>query len=558
MLIKQNLNLLLILILISTILFANDSESYSQSDDSSARESKSNIAPIAINSSKNLLASKAPNASKLALAQETQSNTETTESSDGTQFGMGAGIGSVTINGEIYNHISLRPELTMGKLGIGLDIYFYMDENGKIREEDWDEFSDYLKKIYYIRWGEQGDPFFLKAGALEQVTLGYGILMDGYTNTAQYPQERKVGIHTGMKMDNIGWEAFLADINEITGPGLLGGRVTYQPLDKIGLEIGGTLVMDFDPYQGLNDDDNDGVANSIDMYKNTDDNALIDSIGNALTPSQRELFRDAGINIPDSSILKNGQPTIDDLERKPAGAYALDIGLPVFENKIFKIDIYSQYAQFLPTDRYYYKDSTKKFTPGWGYSFPGVQANILDFITAKVEYRFANKHFLFNFWDRNYDFQRTHIWHNQTTGIKNIYTKQQVELYQNRVLRGVYGLLRADLFNLLTLESRYQHMAASSYQIKSFQTTAYLNPRHIPKLAEARAFYQRNNDENPFDFANPSSNTLLGYRIGLEMGQGAVLYYVFQKSYQDINGNGSIEPSNEAITINTIETGIKF
>ena len=36
-------------------------------------------------------------------------------------------IGTVTINGQIYNQLSLRPEIPFGKLGVGLDIYLYLN-----------------------------------------------------------------------------------------------------------------------------------------------------------------------------------------------------------------------------------------------------------------------------------------------------------------------------------------------------------------------------------------------------------------------------------------------
>jgi hypothetical protein len=114
-------------------------------------------------------------------------------------FGMGLGLGSVTIDGKIYNQIALRPEVKFGKLAVSLDVAFYMDENGNIRKNEWDEVSDYLDKIYYIRWGQQGDPFFAKVGALDNVSMGYGILLNGYSNTTEYPQVRKVGVHTGMQ-----------------------------------------------------------------------------------------------------------------------------------------------------------------------------------------------------------------------------------------------------------------------------------------------------------------------------------------------------------------------
>ena len=37
-------------------------------------------------------------------------------------FDMGLGVGSVTIDGQIYNQLAFRPELNFGKLGIGLDL----------------------------------------------------------------------------------------------------------------------------------------------------------------------------------------------------------------------------------------------------------------------------------------------------------------------------------------------------------------------------------------------------------------------------------------------------
>ncbi|MCK4641304.1 MAG: FecR domain-containing protein, partial [Candidatus Marinimicrobia bacterium] len=48
-------------------------------------------------------------------------------------YGMGLGLGSVTIDDKIYNQIALRPELKLGKLGVALDVAIYMDDQGNIR-----------------------------------------------------------------------------------------------------------------------------------------------------------------------------------------------------------------------------------------------------------------------------------------------------------------------------------------------------------------------------------------------------------------------------------------
>ena len=64
-----------------------------------------------------------------------------------------ASIGSVTIDGKIYNQISMRPEFEFGKFGLGLDLYFYIDDEGSFYDKSWD-FSDgkaletLLDKVY--------------------------------------------------------------------------------------------------------------------------------------------------------------------------------------------------------------------------------------------------------------------------------------------------------------------------------------------------------------------------------------------------------------------------
>ena len=64
-------------------------------------------------------------------------------------------MGSATINGEIYNQISIRPEIPIGKLGIGLDLYLYFNDKG-IYKGNWDfqdskaSYQTIIDKIYYI------------------------------------------------------------------------------------------------------------------------------------------------------------------------------------------------------------------------------------------------------------------------------------------------------------------------------------------------------------------------------------------------------------------------
>ncbi len=470
-------------------------------------------------------------------------------------YGMGLGLGSVTINGVIYNQIALRPEVKFGKLGIGLDVVLYMDDKGKIRENEWDEFSDYLDKIYYLRWAQQGDPFFAKVGALDNLTLGYGILMNGYSNTTEYPQIRKVGVHTGMQFNKLGWEAFMANVKEITGPGLLAGRVTYRLSEEFPLTFGGTLVIDGNQYKGLKDSDDDGIADALDWFEGKDDQEEMDYYKNNLNREIVERLRSTNPDFPDWTTITSDLETIDDLGRDLSGGVAFDIGYPILNKKLFNLFIYGQAATFIPKKVTPYIG--KEFTPGIGIAVPGLKMNILKIVNLGLEYRYAGKNFLYSYWDRVYDFERVKI-RMDPQNQKRVYTKEQM-LLENESMQGVFGSVNANILNYIILGSYYQYMiTGSNEEIKSFMATATIPKGKIPKLANAVAFYQRNNDEDPFNFKKPSENTILGYRIGFELGGGAILSYVFQTTYRDLDGNGEIDSKKESITLTTIETGFNF
>jgi len=473
----------------------------------------------------------------------------------GKPFAMGLGLGSVTIDNKIYNQIALRPELKFGKLAIALDVAIYMDEQGNIRKDEWDEFSDYIDKFYYIRWAQPGDPFFAKLGAMDNVTMGYGILMNGYSNTTEYPQVRKVGIHTGMQMNKLGWEAFIANAKEITGPGLMAGRVTYKPLKNLPLRIGGTVVADVYPYKGLKDSDDDDVPDALDIFPDRDDNKSLKELQSISEPD-RQLLRDNGVDLPSDDLIDNLNTTLSDYDRIMNGAVSIDAGMPVLNSKFLKVDVYGQAASFIPVEDSALVSngntySRVPFTPGFGFAVPGVRMNLFKIANLSLEYRYAGKNFLFGFWDRAYDYERVQIRN------REIYTKQQMKLMQAQ-MQGVFGAFDVNILNYAILGAYYQHMFTSGTEIKSFMATASIPKGKIPKLADATAFYQRNNDENPFLFDKPSENTILGYKVGFELGGGAIIYYVFQKSYRDYDGNGVIDPKKESISITTIETGFSF
>ena len=129
-------------------------------------------------------------------------------------------IGSVTIDGKVWNQVAMRPVVPFGKWAVSLDLVIYFDAEGNVRTEEWDFSSptasknSIIDKIYFVRYGVPSDPFYVKLGALDRVDLGYGILVNGYSNSILYPQDRKVGLNVKRTSSLYGVQAFSNDLKE--------------------------------------------------------------------------------------------------------------------------------------------------------------------------------------------------------------------------------------------------------------------------------------------------------------------------------------------------------
>jgi hypothetical protein len=492
-------------------------------------------------------------------------------------YSMGLGIGSTTIDGVIYNQFALRPEVSIGKLGIGLDVVLYIDENGNIRKNEWDEFSDYVDKIYYIRWGQLGDPLYVKFGGLESMTFGYGILMDGYSNLTEYPQVRKVGTHLGLQFGKLGVQGFIANWKEISGPGLFGTRSTYTLSKSFPLTFGVSFVGDGNVYKGLKDSDGDGYPDLLEDFPE-DGKYSIDSDNDGLADTNPLEFDRNGDGFPDdnwegyqeftgldsatiatlkSSDLANPTDLKNEpfnVKKKKSGIYSasVDVGYPLLNMKFFNVFVYAQGAKIFGS----HKDlSGNTLDHGMGISAPGIRIGLLKLVNLSFEYRYSTENFVYNFFNQNYDFERVQL---TLVGDELRPLTKAERLLSTEALQGFWGGLNVNLLGFGSISGSYMNMWSQNDVLQTFQVLASVNADKIPKLSDATAFYQRNNDENPFDFTNPSENTVLGYRIGFGMGGGVTLTWNFYQTYRDLDGNGKIDPETETVKLTTIETGFSF
>jgi len=486
-------------------------------------------------------------------------------------FNMGLGVGSVTIDGTLYNQLALRPEFNIGKLGVGLDLVVYIDNEGNVRPNEWDVKNDpsvLVDKILYLRWGDKQDPFWIKFGSLDNVTLGYGGLLMGYSNMMEFPTVRQLGINTGLNFGNFGTELFMSNLKDFSRGGtLLGLRGTYKVSKKFPLTIGANFVMDVNQFSGLKDNDDDTYPDIFDdfpddktLWNDTDGDGIPDP--HAGTDSSSWDIDADGDNtydlIDDDLVLKQTPFSVEDNSATAMG-YALDIGYPVFKNKMISLDVYAEF-NFLNIPEAGSQDSTSMFyrpaRSGSSFSIPGIRMSLFKFLNLSFEYRIKSGYYAPQFFDQSYDITR--VVPVYTTDGTFINTKDMLLFADSTMsedLSGMFGSMSADLFGFASISGSYANMTSETDTVKSFMTALNLNPEKIPKLSVATAYYQRNNDTNPFDFGNPSLNTVLGYRLGYEVSEGVSVIWDFRQFYRDDGtGTDKLEPVKQT----TIETAFDF
>ena len=168
---------------------------------------------------------------------------------------MNAYVGTITIDNNVYSRWVFTPQLTIGKLGVGLylpavfapDVGIFGFRNWENHNEwdfrNWlDGLHDFIIKFYYISWGQRGDPFYFKIGSIDDFYLGHGFIMDNYSNMIYFPQERTVGMQLDFDGNYAGMESMVADFTRLQ---LFGGRLYFRPMGKrIPLALGISAVHD--------------------------------------------------------------------------------------------------------------------------------------------------------------------------------------------------------------------------------------------------------------------------------------------------------------------------
>ena len=488
-------------------------------------------------------------------------------------FGMGLGIGSATLDGTLYNQLALRPEINIAGIGIGLDLVVYMDNEGNVREDEWDFKNDpdlIYDKILYIRYGEKSSPVWVKYGSIENMTLGQGGLMQGYSNMMEFPTVRRVGINTGFNVGPIGGEVFLSNIKDFSRGGtIMGLRAQYRVSDALPITIGLNYISDANMFSSMKDKDGDSFPDIFDdfpsdssLWNDTDGDGWPDpGHGESVSDSLVDIDADGDnlVDTVDDTIALKARPFSVNDNKASVSAWSLDISYPVLSGDILSLSVYAEFNSLsfpeIATisdnlDTLFYRP--KRF--GTGLTVPGLRSTLFGLLNISLEYRAVKGSYVPQFFDQAYDLNRVV---SISQGNETIIRTKDMSIFSDYddswSSNGLFGSANMNLFNLVNFSASYASMAADTVEYNSFNSVLTLNTDNIPKLSTATAFYRRNNDKKPFDFKNPSENTILGYRVGYEMSKGVSLIWEYSEFYRD-NGTGKLEPVKQT----KVETAFSF
>lgn len=456
----------------------------------------------------------------------------------GEKTTAGIVVGAVTLDGENYQQIGIRADIPIGKLGIGVDVQILLDEEGKVRKEDWDDAEDYFNMLYYLRWDHKGAPFYAKVGALDYSYIGYSNIINGYSNSIEWPDYKRIGMEMSFKSEKLVGELLINDYKELSDDRasmVIGTRVGYRPFSK--LEIGASIASDLNEYNGLRDTDDDGYPDEIDQFPY--DDKLVTERERLEAAGASDATIDDLIAIGELSPLTRENLTDYSKLRSRLTIWGLDAGIPIFEGDFLKVDLYSAYTDIVDY--------------GWGIIAPGFRTRLGEHLTVTAEYRMQSEEFLFGYFNHTYELERCQI--QDVGGIPVAVRKQDTLRAITQEMDGYLAGLSFNLFNYITMSGQFQDMKGDDIEKKSLYGDIVINNKVISYLPTVKGYYAQNNVDRLTEWRTPS--TLLGYIVQMNMS-GTTLAVNNQYTFVDKNGDGDVEDSDEMVKSISVSAMVNF
>ncbi|MDR2579344.1 MAG: hypothetical protein LBC70_11165 [Chitinispirillales bacterium] len=448
-------------------------------------------------------------------------------------------VGATTVDGETWTRFALGIDMPIWRFGVFFDIELFIDSENKVSNKGWD-FKDnaaeaIFRKIRYIRYGHEPDPLFIKFGGLSNVTLGYGIIVNNFTNMLNYPDEKLLGLQfylNDISDMGVSLQTLISDFAEMSDDGgVYAARLAFRPLKPTGMflldrfTVGATYALDRNthaPARRWTVDGDDAILRDMrDMYGETE-------------------FFDAYREIYEWHKEVNADQVLDRLDDEDAirgttrgfSVYGFDAGLPIINTPLLGVDIYGQTA--------IRADSVR----GWGIGAPGVAVRVWR-LSGNLEYRKVEGRFTHGFFDRYYLDERF------SRGL----LMDKSEYLPDVSLNGVFGSAGMDVFSLFRVGGSYQYMLGKDdARDQRYEASAGIGDAvmsRIPKINLAEIYIRNSHIGLPANFKFEKDGSMTdekawlfdrtpfmywGYRAGFEITAGASLIFDYRYGWNIDNG----------------------
>ncbi len=392
---------------------------------------------------------------------------------------LAGGLGLNYIDGDLYYAFHFTPEIAFANFGVGLDLQLDINSKGNIRKENFNEFSDYLSIIRYVRYGVKNDPLFVKLGALDYYSLGHGSIMYNYNNSPGF-DARKAGLIVDIDFGEFGFESIYSRFGEA---GVVGLRGFVRPLKftSVGdipiignLEVGATFAGDFNK--------NAGVISGHYVRANKD--FVIDT--------------DAGsMNI-----------------------IGFDLGLPIISTSMFNAELYFDFAKIV--------DFGSGASAGIMMSLNGL--GIVN-ATAKFERRFNGDKYIPSYFNSFYEVERFNL--DTSTVVPFLRTKARQLQASTNMSNGFFGELGINVFGVFDVIGSYE-------RLDKYPTSGILHlgteiaPEDVSFVV--RAGYDKINIIDEKDLFNLDDRSYLFFELGYKPMPYLIVSLVYSWMFTPLRG----------------------
>ncbi len=414
----------------------------------------------------------------------------------------GAGLGYAKISEDHFLQLTIRTGLNLGKIGIGFQIPLNLrvidndpenndDYGGIIRKEDWDEPSEYLKIIRYVRYGHKHsrDLLFVRVGELA-ASIGHGTIMDRYMNNIDVNTFR-VGSQLDVYTNYGGIETVVSDYGSLLGgtaaSKIVGGRAYIKPYGLVDPEgalnifkVGVSVVTDVNAPReiAMEPAEKDGTP----LYKLPNEDACDPAGGDPDCQPYDVPVIDGKGNL---EVAKDGSFTV----------WGLDAEVEAVNTSVIKITPY--------TDLNFMQDA------GWGWHLGTLVTLRMPIgfeltVPIRLEYRRFKSNYKPAYFSTAYEVERF-AYRDPEQG--NAMVGPKGEFFKNKPggegLDGVYADLALDFANIFQIGAIYEGYKGAPPNLAAFLAVPAL------QVVQFKAYYTKTGVDDLDDFFTLDNRSLL-------------------------------------------------